>query len=58
MDKKSCNCVSGVGCDVKGCKYNDTECKCCTAQHIQVENKAANSKGETFCNTFVPRGSF
>ena len=56
--KDRCECVSGVGCDVFNCKYNDTECKCCTAEHINVENKAALKKAETFCGTFVPRGSF
>lgn len=56
--KKSCNCVSGVGCDVTNCKYNDVECKCCTAEHILVENKSAVNKGETFCDTFTPKTSF
>ena len=58
MDKNNRKCASGVGCDVKGCKYNDTETNCCIAQHIQVENKAASTKSETFCNTFAPRSSF
>lgn len=53
--KNSCNCVTGVGCDVTNCKYNDTQCKCCTAEHILVENKSAVNKGETFCDTFTPK---
>ena len=56
--KKSCDCVSGVGCDVTNCKYNDTACKCCTAEHIKVENKAAIKKAETFCGTFAPRTNY
>ena len=55
--KNSCRCVSGVGCDVYNCKYNDTQCKCCTAEHIKVENKTAVKKAETFCGTFVPKTS-
>ena len=53
--KDNCRCVSGVGCDVTHCKYNDTACKCCTATHINVQNKTATKKGETFCDTFLPK---
>ena len=58
MDKNSCGCVLGVGCDVHNCKYNDNECKRCTAEHIKVENKTAMKKGETFCDTFLPKTSY
>lgn len=56
--KDKCQCVRGVGCDVYHCKYNDTECKCCTAEHINVQNKTAMKKGETFCDTFIPKASY
>ena len=52
QDKRT---VKGVGCSVHNCRYNDTSCKSCTAQHITVQNTAAVQKGETFCDTFTPR---
>ena len=54
----SCNCAKNVGCDVRNCKYNDTTDGCCTAEHINVQNKTAMKKGETFCDTFTPKASF
>ncbi|MBQ9412786.1 MAG: DUF1540 domain-containing protein [Oscillospiraceae bacterium] len=47
-----------IGCEVRNCKFHDRVGDCCTAAHITVENKSAVSKGETFCGTFIPRGSF
>ena len=55
--KSGCKCVKGVGCDVYNCRYNDNDCKCCTAEHISVENKTAVKKAETFCSTFTPKTS-
>ncbi|MGN1002259.1 MAG: DUF1540 domain-containing protein [Oscillospiraceae bacterium] len=58
MDHQNgCGCVKGVGCDVYNCKYNDVESKCCKAEHINVQNKTAVSKAETFCDTFAPKAS-
>ncbi len=56
-DKNSCSAVKGVGCDVHNCKYNNTHSNCCTAEHINVQNKAAMNKAETYCGTFIPKGS-
>ena len=50
--------VTCVGCDVKNCKFNDVSGSYCTATHISVQNKTAVNKGETFCDTFAPKGSF
>ena len=47
-----------VGCDVKNCKFNDEGGSYCTATQINVQSKTALNKGETFCNTFLPKGSF
>lgn len=55
-EKKHSEIIPGVGCDVAGCKYNTTDCKC-TASHISVQNEKANSKAETYCSTFCPRGT-
>ena len=54
--KKNCECIPGVACDVSGCKYNTVDCHC-TADGISVQNEKANSKAETFCSTFCPRGT-
>lgn len=54
-DKKSFSGKPAVQCDVTGCKYNTVDCKCC-AEHIQVQNEKACTKGETYCSTFCPRG--
>ena len=50
--------VTCVGCDVRNCKFNDMTGSYCTANTIKVQNKTAVSKGETFCDTFTPKGSF
>ena len=55
--KQENKCVQGVGCSVTNCKYNDTQCKSCTAEHISVQTRTAMKKGETFCDTFSPKTS-
>lgn len=55
-DKKSSSMNPGVACDVAGCKYNTISSHCC-AEKISVQNEKANTKGETYCSTFSPRGS-
>ncbi len=50
--------VTSVGCDVKNCKFNDHSGSYCTATQINVQSKTALNKGETFCNTFLPKGGF
>ena len=55
--RNSCSCVKGVVCDVQGCKYHNKTSNCCTADHIDVQNKSALSKSETYCGTFCPKGS-
>ena len=50
--------VTCVGCDVRNCKFNDLTGSYCTANQIRVQNKTAVSKGDTFCDTFTPKGSF
>ena len=54
-DKKSKGNNPGVACDVSACKYNTIDCRC-SAAHISVQNENANTKGETYCSTFCPRG--
>ena len=51
----NCGKLGGVGCDVRECIYNDTECRACTADHIKVENKSVNNKPEAACGTYTPR---
>ena len=55
-DKKHGAPNPGVGCDVTNCKYNTIDCRC-SAAHISVQNENANTKSETYCSTFCPRGS-
>ena len=50
--------VTCVGRDVRNCKFNDISGSICTAERINVQNKAAMNKSETFCDTFIPKGSF
>ena len=50
--------ITNVGCDVKNCKFNDLSGGYCTAVQIDVQNRTANNKAETYCNTFLPKGSF
>ena len=47
--------LPGVGCDVTGCKYNTVDCRC-SAETIHVRSEKAETKGETYCSTFCPRG--
>ena len=54
--KKPSDCNPGVGCDVTNCKYNTIDCRC-SASHISVQNEQAETKRETYCSTFCPRGS-
>ena len=49
--------ATNVGCDVLNCKFNNIVGGYCTAPHIDVQNKSALNKGETYCNTFYPKGS-
>lgn len=48
--------LSGVGCDVTSCKYNTVDCRCCAGE-IHVRSEKAETRGETYCSTFCPRGS-
>ena len=50
--------ITSVGCDVSNCKYNDRNGKYCTAANIQVQNRNAVNKGETFCDTFAAKSVF
>ena len=54
-DKKHGDILPGVGGDVSSCKYNTVDCRC-SASSISVQNEKANTKGETYCSTFCPRG--
>ena len=42
-----------VACSAENCVYQETG-HCC-AEHIRVQNKNAEVKSETFCDTFTPR---
>ena len=55
MHSKKPEILPGVGCDVTNCKYNTVERRCC-AEEIRVQNKKAETRGETYCSTFCPRG--
>jgi len=46
----------GVGCDVTACKFNTIDRRC-AAEEIKVQNEHAESKAETYCSTFCPRGT-
>lgn len=50
-----CGKLSGVGCDVNSCIYNDLKCRVCTAEKIRVENKSVNDHLEAACGTYTPR---
>ena len=43
-----------IGCDAANCSYHD-ELDNCTAGHIKVDGKRAESTGETCCSTFRPK---
>lgn len=55
-EKKNCEKLPCVGCDVSACKYNTPDCRC-TASRISVQNERAVTKGETYCSTFSPKSS-
>ena len=55
-EKKRGDILPGVGCEVTQCKYNTIDCRCSAAQ-ISVQDENANTKSETYCSTFCPRGS-
>ena len=55
--RKNSSCVKGVGCGVKNCRYNDSVDGRCTASHIDVQNRTALNKAETFCDTFEAKGT-
>lgn len=57
MNTKTNEPNPGVGCDVTACKYNTVDCKC-SAAAIKVKNEKAVTKGETYCGTFSPRGTY
>ena len=56
MSEKKHDILPGVGCDVTSCKFNTVESRCC-AGTIRVRGEKAETKGETCCSTFCPRGS-
>ena len=45
--------VTSVGCNVQHCKFQEQGH--CAADHIDVQNRTAETKGETFCDTFTPK---
>ncbi len=47
-------CLNGVKCCVANCVHN-TSGDCCNAPKIDVENRQAENKVETYCNTFAPK---
>ena len=55
MAEKKSGVNPGVGCSVTNCKYNTVDCRCC-AENISVRSEKAETKGETYCSTFSPRG--
>ena len=56
MSENKHEILPGVGCDVTSCKYNTVDCRCC-AEGIRVRNEKAETRAETYCSTFRPRGS-
>ena len=52
-DKKCCDHIKGVCCDVKNCAYHDGESRC-TAGEITVGPSYASTSGDTACATFKP----
>ncbi|MDR0814079.1 MAG: DUF1540 domain-containing protein [Oscillospiraceae bacterium] len=45
--------LSGVVCDVTGCRFHDAV-DCCTAHNIQVQGTNADTSSGTCCDTFAP----
>ena len=52
-DKKCCDHIKGVVCDVKNCAYHDGETRC-TAGEITVGPTYASTSHDTACATFKP----
>lgn len=52
-EKKCCDHIKGVCCDVKNCVHHDGECSC-TAKEITVGPSYASSSSDTVCATFKP----
>lgn len=52
-DKKCCDHLKGVYCDVKNCVHHDGESRC-TAKEITVGPSYATSSSDTVCATFKP----
>ncbi len=52
-EKKCCDHIKGVCCDVKNCIHHDGESSC-TAKEITVGPTYATSSSDTVCATFKP----
>lgn len=52
-NKRKCECLRGVNCDVRNCVYHDGENKC-TASGITVGPSYASTGRDTACVTFKP----
>lgn len=52
-NKKHCDHIKGINCDVKNCAYHDGETRC-TAGEITVGPAYATSSHDTVCATFKP----
>lgn len=52
-NKKCCNHIKGINCDVKNCAYHDGE-SYCTAGEITVGPTYAATGHDTVCATFKP----
>lgn len=46
---------TAIGCDVETCEFNEHGTGC-SAQHIKVDGKAAQTTDGTRCSTFKARG--
>lgn len=55
MSSKKPEILPGVGCDAAHCKYNTVDGRC-SAGTIRVRSEEAETRGETYCSTFCPRG--
>ena len=55
-DKKCCNHIKGVTCDVKNCAYHEGQNNCC-AGCISVGPREADCSANTNCATFKPKGT-
>ena len=52
-DKKCCDHIKGIVCDVKNCAYHDGETRC-MAGEITVGPAYASTSGDTVCAPFKP----